>query len=379
LYRQSVLNPFLINTYASPFYFCDREAETKTLISNIDNQSNTAFFAQRRIGKTALIQHVFYHLIKKKTGQCIYIDIYATQNLKDFTNQLANGIYKIFPESKGIGRRFLEAVRLLRPVLSMDDITGSPQLSLDISQPRQLEKTIPQLLQFLDAQKIRTVIAIDEFQQILSYPEKNIEALLRTVLRQLKNVNFIFSGSNQKMMREIFNSAKRPFYSSTKSLNLKKIDPVVYSSFIRKHFENNRSKITEDALESILGLTACHTYYTQRLCHEVFALNEKTIGAEVVLQALSAILNENESTYFQYRNLITRGQWNLLKAIATEEKVSQPYAGEFIYKHQLGTPANVKRGIEALLEKEMVFYDTSIENPFYEVNDRFLMLWLQRI
>jgi len=65
------MNPFLINTYHSPDYFCDREEETKMLMDNILNQSNTAFFAQRRIGKTALIQHVFYHLKKKKNMDCI--------------------------------------------------------------------------------------------------------------------------------------------------------------------------------------------------------------------------------------------------------------------------------------------------------------------
>ena len=154
------MNPFLINNYLSPGYFCDRENEAKTLIDNINNQSNTAFFAQRRIGKTALIRHVF-HLPKKKKITCIYLDIYATQNLKEFTNQLANSIYNIFPENKSIGKRFWEAIKLLRPIISMNAMTGSPELSLDITQPKQFEKKIPQLLQFLEAQKIRKVIAID--------------------------------------------------------------------------------------------------------------------------------------------------------------------------------------------------------------------------
>src|SRR5258708_38633223 len=96
------MNPFLISGYLSPGYFCDRESETKTLMDTISNQGNTVFFAQRRIGKTALIRHVFY-LLKNKKTTTIYADIYATQNLKDFTNQLANSIYRIFPENKSLG------------------------------------------------------------------------------------------------------------------------------------------------------------------------------------------------------------------------------------------------------------------------------------
>lgn len=371
------MNPFLINSYLSPEYFCNRTPETKTLISNITNQSNTAFFAQRRIGKTALIQHVFYLLKKKKKYTTIYLDIYASQNLKDFTNQLANSIYHVFPESKGIGKLFLAAIKLLRPVISLDEITGNPQLSLDITQTKQFEKTVPQLLTFLDSQNINTVIAIDEFQQILNYPEKNVEALLRTCIQQLKNVHFVFCGSNQKMIHHIFNNAKRPFYSSTKGINLKKIKNSDYSEFIKQQFEKNKFKIDIKEIELILELTDCHTYYTQRLCHEIFARGIKKINENIIYQTVNDIITDNESVYFQYRNLITTSQWNLLKAIAIEKKLKQPYAQKFIYKYNLGNSANVKRVIEALLEKEMIYYNATVDEPYFEVSDKFLMHWIK--
>ncbi len=370
------MNPFLINDYLLPEYFCDRESETKILISNINNQSNTAFFAQRRIGKTALIQHVFY-LLKKKKISTIYIDIYASQNLKDFTNQLANSIYKVFPENKSIGKRFWETIKLLRPVISTDEITGAPQLSLDITQAKQFENTIPQLLHFLDAQDVKTVIAIDEFQQILDYPEKNVEALLRTTIQRLKNVSFIFCGSNQKMMHHIFNSAKRPFYASTKNINLQKINAALYARFIKQQFEKQKFKISDNHIELILELTDCHTYYTQRLCHEIFSKGVKAIKTETILQSMNQLLTDNEGIYFQYRNLITPSQWNLLKAIAIEHTIEQPYAQKFIHKHNLGTSANVKRSLEALIEKEMIYYNAGVAKPYYEVYDKFLMRWLQ--
>lgn len=370
------MNPFMIHNYIAPQYFCDRTGETKSLLDNIRNQSNTAFFAQRRIGKTALIQHVFYLMQKKKTA-CIYLDIYSTRNLKDFANMLANSIYNLFPVNKSLGKRFMEAIRLLRPVISLDEITGNPSLTLDITQPRQFEKTIPQLLQFLDSQKTKTVIAIDEFQQILEYPEKNVEALLRSCIQQLKNTNFIFCGSNQGMMHHIFNSAKRPFYASTKNINLRKIDAAEYARFIKKNFEDNKFRIPDESLNLILELTDCHTYYTQYLCHEIFAAGQKNIQPEVIFQCLDKILKENEGTYFQYRNLLTTAQWALLKAIAIENRIEKPYAQQFIYNHQLGTPANVKRGLEALVQKEMVYYHRDAKSPYYEVYDKFLMIWLK--
>ena len=369
------MNPFPINNYTGAEYFCDRENETKQLLDTIANNGNTAFFAQRRIGKTSLIQHVF-QIMKRKKQTGIYIDIYATQNLKEFTNALANAIYTIFPPNKGIGKSFIEALKLFRPVISVDSMTGSPELSLDITQPRQFEKTIFQLLQFIDDQKIKIVIAIDEFQQILNYPEKNTEALLRTAVQQMKHVNFIFCGSNQTMMHHIFSSSKRPFFGSAKNINLKRIDKTIYAAFVKQQFEKQKFKINATALELIFELTDCHTYYTQRLCHEIFITNEKVILQENVFSVLHSILKDNENIYFQYRNLITASQWTLLKAIATEKKVEQPYARKFLYAHRIGTPAHVKRGLQSLVEKELVYYSADTNPAYYEVNDKFFMHWL---
>ena len=38
-------------------------------------------------------------------------------------------------------------------------------------------------------------MAIDEFQQITEYPEKNVEASLRTIIQTLKHTQFVFSGT----------------------------------------------------------------------------------------------------------------------------------------------------------------------------------------
>ena len=70
-------------------------------------------------------------------------------------------------------------------------------------------------------------------------------------------------------------------------------------------------------------------------------------------------------------------QWQLLQAISKEEKLYKAHSKAFITKHKLGTSSMVSRGIEALLEKELIFYNTSVETPYYETYDKFLMRWMQ--
>ena len=52
------LTPFPTIGYFGAQYFCDREEETKRILSNIHGGQSTILTAPRRIGKTALIYHV---------------------------------------------------------------------------------------------------------------------------------------------------------------------------------------------------------------------------------------------------------------------------------------------------------------------------------
>jgi AAA+ ATPase superfamily predicted ATPase len=242
----------------------------------------------------------------KNKGNAIYLDIFPTSSLKEFTDALATAIYKEFTLHESAGKKFWEHLKFLRPVLRINTLSGEPELTLDVSQPEQIEKSIPQLFSFLDQQQKKVVIAIDEFQQILSYPEKNVEALLRTFIQNLHNITFIFLGSDSKLMVEIFNSAKRPFYGSTGFITLNRIPNEEYSAFIMGTFHKIGVSMDEKVPEMILELTCGHTYYTQRLCHEICANQLPFIREKDVKDTLYGLIQQNEAVYFQYRNHILR-------------------------------------------------------------------------
>lgn len=66
LRNKKLANPFIYQGYESPEYFCDREVETKTLMSHLKNGRNVTLISPRRIGKTGLIKNTFYHLEKMR-------------------------------------------------------------------------------------------------------------------------------------------------------------------------------------------------------------------------------------------------------------------------------------------------------------------------
>jgi hypothetical protein len=299
--------------------------------------------------------------------------------LKDFTNKLGSAILEAFPEKNSAGKKFMNVLKRLRPVMTYDAVTGQPQVSFIFSTHQQYEQSIESLFQFLESQSKPILLAIDEFQQINRYPEKNMEALLRSQLQTMKNVNLIFSGSSQHLLSEMFNDGTRPFFASTQFLNLREIDRKTYMDFIRGIFKKHHLNIQEDALDFILDFSRLHTFYTQSICNRVFASGGKIITQEHVLRICRQLITEHEPLFFQYRNLLTPIQWNLLKAIAKEGKVFQPNSKGFIEKHKIGIPANIQRAIESLLKKEMIQKGNDSSGTFYSVYDLFLSRWMETL
>lgn len=372
-------NPFVIKSYASKDLFCDREGELEVLIRNCTNGVDTTLVSQRRMGKSALIYRLFDEIEERKIAlSAIYVDIYATRSLSDFIKFLSEAILSKFPESTTLGSKFMTFVKSLRPMITYDSISGDPQVQILYQSEQEKERTLKGLLDFLDNQDKRILLAIDEFQQIREYPEKNIEELLRTYIQRLRNIQFLFCGSKKHLMTDIFANAKNPFYSSTQFLPLERISYAAYNQFIYRLFTECDRAIEPVATDYILEWTGRHTYYTQSLCNLIFSNGAKFVTLQEVKEACIQILQMNETVYLQYRGLLTSGQWDFLIAVAKEQFVSQITAKAFLSKYNIGTPANSKRIVTALVEKELIMENVTKEGTFYTVYDQFLSRWLER-
>ena len=373
-------NPFVIKPYKSKDLFCDREKELEIMVTNCLNYSDMTLISQRRIGKTGLIMRLMDELKENHSDiATIYFDIMATRTLDDFIKLFAEAIMKSFKPKTSIGNKFMTLIKSMRPQLTFDNITGEPQFQLVYQSPQEKVHTLQGLLEFLDSQGIHIVIAIDEFQQIREYPEQNMEALLRTYIQHTQNLTFIYCGSKKHMMTDMFVNEKKPFYSSTSFVTLKKISVESYSSFIKRLFAENGRTIDEDSVHFILDWTRRHTYYTQMLCHTVFANRAESIGINDVKDACQQLLSQGESTYLQYRQLLTAKQWNFLIAIAKEGSVRNITSEEFLGKHKIGSPSTASRLVEALLEKGLINDDVTITGTSYELNEVFLSRWLEKM
>ena len=373
-----LVNPFLITGYYSPDYFCDREKELNLLKKNIGGKNNTTLISPRRLGKSGLILRLFDDLKKEGNYSTLYVDIFATRNIEDFIKAISDSILKEFPEHTSVGRKFWNFIKGIRPIIRFDQISGLPQVEITYQNEAEKTETLRSLWQFLENQDKPVVIAIDEFQQIREYPQSNMEAILRTEIQHLHNVVCIFSGSKRNMMIDIFSNTKKPFYNSTSFLNLEKIDRKVYADFINFHFLANNYTISKDDIFYILEFTEGFTYHTQKICNKLYENRKPDIVKDDILLVINELLNENNIQYAQIKELLTTAQWNYLIAIAKGGKIRQPTAQEFIMKYKIGTPANSRRLLKALIDKDLILENLNIKWKYYQLYDVFLKHWLIR-
>lgn len=370
------INPFPTTGYLGAKYFCDRQEETKTLLNNLINGSSTTLIAIRRIGKTGLIKHLFSNLPKGWIG--IYTDILATENLNGFLNSLATASINAVPEKSQPGKKIWDFIKSLRPSLSFDPYNGTPQVNLDVK-PADTNQNIDAVLRFLEQQPQRIVIAIDEFQQILKYPESNTDAWLRSIIQNLSNIVFIFSGSHQHLMAELFSNQGRPFYRSTQFIKLEKIPDSQYIPFIIDKFSRGGKTISVEIVNKLLKWAESHTYYVQLICNRLYSCPLQNITEDLWKKETWNLLKEQEFMFYKYRDLLTLPQWLLLKAIANEGQIFKPTSKDFITLHNLGSPATVLRSLEALKNKEMIYSDHNKNGEkYYGVYDVLFHRWIDQ-
>jgi uncharacterized protein len=368
-------NPFVVSGYRGPRFFCDREEETQRILSAIHNQRHLTLFSLRRMGKTGLIHHVFHELAGNKEITPVYLDIMPTLNFPEFTMNLAKAIFSKLARRQSLMKSLLNKLSSLRPSLTYDPVTGAPEISIRVDKGSDLKEPIETIFQVLSNQKQYFVIAIDEFQQVASYPEKEVEAILRSQLHRLDNVSFLFSGSQRRILSDIFSSPNRPFFNSTEIMEIGPIQSDVYKNFIQSAFHNAGKVIDDDALSLIEDYTFMHTFYVQFLCNRLIGSGVRQVTTADMESMYRQVLMENEPVYASYRNLLTSFQFRLLRAIARERGAIGLTSKEFLDKHDLGAASSVNTAMKSLQEKDFVFQ----RDDAYYLVDKFLEGWLRYI
>lgn len=369
-------NPFITYGYEDARYFCDREQETSTILRLVTNGNHVALISPRRMGKTGLIHHCFQQKEITSHYNTFVIDIYATKTLGDMVYQMGRTIVNsLKPWGQTAIDGFLRIVTSMRSGISFDG-QGNASWNIEVGDINSPEFTLEEIFSYLKASDKPCIVAIDEFQAIAEYPEKNVEALLRTYVQNCRNAVFIFAGSHRRMMNEMFSSPSRPFYQSVTMMNISSIPLDKYINFAQSHFVQNEKQIDAAVIEAIYNRFNATTWYIQKMLNELYSLT--TVGDKCEIQdvdlAIRNILNSYEATYQDLMTQLSVRQVALLVAICKEKRVDKITSGQFVKKYHLTSASSVQKAKQTLLDRQIITEKAGLYEPY----DIFMAIWIEQ-
>lgn len=373
-----VNNPFVVGKYLTDDYFCDRSNETEFLRKQILNGRNVALISPRRLGKSGLIRHFFNQPDIKAQYYVFFVDIYATTSLSELVYTLGKEIYEqLKPQSTVWKEKFFQTISSFRVGFKLDAMTGAPSFDLGLGDIQVPSTTLDEIFAYIDEADKPCIIAIDEFQQIGEYPEKNVESLLRTKIQKCLKAQFIFSGSKRHMMSNMFNSPSKPFYQSAISMGLDPIPMDVYSDFAMKLFEDRGKHIDRDVIETIWKKYEGYTWFVQMMMNELFALTLQgnTCQKDRIPEAQYNVIMSQENSYKDLLANIPPKQKVVLQAFAKEGVARNITSSVFIKKYNLNSASSVQSAVRLLLKNDLI---TQTDGA-YRVYDYFFSEWLAKM
>jgi len=370
-------SPFIYGTTVSSIAFTNREADTAKLKSNLLGGVNTTIISPRRWGKSSLVEKVISDINKENPEiKTVIIDLFSVSTEEEFLETFAREVIKAssskWEEWVSSGKNFFK--RLIPKFgIGLDPNTDF-SLSFDWEDLKRNSDEILNLPETI-AQKngVKFIICLDEFQNLSSFHDfPSFEKKLRSYWQRQKLTTYCLYGSKRHMMTDIFNNPSKPFYRFGDIMLLPKIETNRWVSFICESFTRTGKGIDEKSAEVIPQLMKNHSWYVQQLSHYTWNLTDTQATLSEIEKALKELIHANTPLYQKEVEALSATQLNLLKAVAKGE--TQFMSAIVMNKHLLGTPRNVSKNKEILINNDIIHEI----NGQYEFVDPAFELWFKK-
>jgi hypothetical protein len=369
-------NPFAYSNYVTGESFCNRSEEIAELLKHIKTSQNVLLYSHRRFGKSSLIQQVFKKISTKKMNiGTMHVELYGTISEKDFITKTFHCLNQLESNLEKLLKSVSHAVKNIKLNLSIDSTTGSTTVSPSFEVASEKE-VLEELMNLLDkySQKRKLVIAFDEFQEVTRYTEETFEKRLRSFIQKHSTICYIFSGSQQHLITEMFNSSSRAFYKMAESFPLGRIATKHYIPWIQNLFRKNNVQFPVKLIEEIISRFENHPMYIQNF---LFHLWEESIKKEISLNTInkieSSIIEKKDLEYKAIWENLTINQKKTLKLILLHNGTNL-YNTDSLQSVNLKTGSLVTKALSTLMNKEII-----AKNGNYQILDVVFKKWLHKI
>lgn len=368
-------NPFAYSNYVTGESFCNRENEIAELMKYIRASQNVLLYSHRRYGKSSLIEQLFKIIKNKKSGiGTMHVDLYGTVSEKDFITRTFQSLNQIESNFEKLFKMAGRALRSVKFNVNVDPDTGKTTVAPSfeaVNEKVLLEGLMNILKKYSEKRKIS--IAFDEFQEIANYAEEGFEKRLRSYIQQHSRISYIFAGSQQHLITEMFNSSKRAFYKLAESFPLGKIETVHYVSWIRNFFKRKKMDLPADFIKKIVVRFENHPMYIQNFLFHLWEKPEKEIYSEDIIDSIEGeLIDKKDLEYTVLWESLTINQKKTLKLILLNDGTNL-YSADSLQSVNIKTASVITKTLSSLITKEIIG-----KNGNYAIQDILFKKWLMK-
>lgn len=359
-----IKNPFKFGSIVEEPYFTNRKEEIKKITSILSSANHLIVISPRRYGKTSLLNKAVQLLDRP----FISLDLQLVTTPEDFAAQLLKRVYRVYPFEKI--KQLIKHFRII-PTLTINALTNETDVLFKPTSSYLFPfEDVFDLIEKLGSPKKKPIVLLDEFQEIKRIG-KNLEKHLRSILQYHNNVNYVFLGSQESLIREIFEKNKSPFYHFGILFSLGKIPRNEFQTYLSKRF----NQITNDGRKlanAILDITQSHPHYTQQLAFTVWELlkDDKAVVSHLET-AVSEIVQHHDVDYERLWNTLNRIDMKILIGMAFSQ--ISPLSKDFARQFDTGAGSTVFSSIKRLMQSGLV----AKGEKRYEIDNPFFKKWIQ--
>jgi len=253
-------------------------------------------------------------------------------------------------------------------------ITAEP--TTQMSGLKLLEETFSLFGKFTQEHPPGFHIVLDEFQEITELREsKQIEGILRSQIQTHRNVSYFFVGSRRRILLDIFNDEKRPFYKSAINYALGPLPKKEGVTFILERFSAAGKKCSPQIASRVYDKVRGYPYYLQRLPYSMYEISGKTLKDEDYETALREVLQE-EKPLFQAKLERLYPVWKQLLYALAKEPVTSPLSTTYLRRHNLHSPGSTQPALKNLIALDYI--EKRDDDSRYHIVDPIFDLYLKQ-
>lgn len=349
-----------------------RDSELSLIKQLLLAGQSVVIIAPRRMGKTSLMIELINQM-KKEAYFITHIDVFSASNIPTLARRIVESVFS----NKKLDKYFRQALINIADVFKNTAFKSEIEDYSFILEFNNKSKTAPfdllaDSLNLMDSYAIKNerkmLAAFDEFGDIKKLDGEHIVKLFRSIIQLQKNTVFMFTGSYESVMNELFVSKNSPFYRMTRIIELGNISEDAFKPYIRKILIDNNINVDEIRIQQILSFTKGHPYYTQLYLQELI-INAKLSPDMPILtheQSIEHLLIVEKS--FLEKN------WEDISRKREDKIVLSHIAGETmnLYSTIDNKTINVARAISSLKEQGII---STIESSNI-MNDPLFKEWI---